>query len=487
MIALVAAALGCGAASLVAADPATPERIAEDFAAAAAAVVRRAEAAGASELAAVVRGWDLPAEGDRQIVLAIPPRPERPAAIDTPQEESLWEDFMAARRTRAAGLFGRALEAARPPRDPPRGSRGEQPPDARPCAAVGLVYRALRDDPDHAGARAAAGWVRRKDGWAWPAAARRLDRGDEFDPAFGWLPRGRLARYRDGQRHDRGRWISAADDAVRELTVERGRQFDSDHWEILSPAPLEAAAAVARRLEETRTVWLQIFGAAVAAPADFAARLAGRGRPAAGDPFAAVLCRSRGQYAAELEQLEPAIAGTEGLYWRPTETIWFSAEGDGPRAETVWHEATHQLFAEAAATSPLAGERCGFWAIEAAACHLESIRPAAFGWTVGGPDAGRLPAARRLLVEEEFQVPLEELAALGRAAFQADPRLERIYDQLAGLADFLMNGRGGRYREAFVQYLRRVYAGTDDPDTLPRLCGRPFAELDAEYRRHLAR
>jgi hypothetical protein len=153
----------------------------------------------------------------------------------------------------------------------------------------------------------------------------------------------------------------------------------------------------------------------------------------------------------------------------------------------VWHEATHQLCAEAGVASPLAGERSGFWALEAVACHMESIRPAAWGWTIGGRDAGRVPAARRLLVEEEFFVPLAELTALGREAFQADPRVGKIYDQLAGLADFLLNGHDGRYREAFVQYLRRVVTGTDDPDTLARFCDRSFADLDAEYRRHLSR
>jgi hypothetical protein len=45
-----------------------------------------------------------------------------------------------------------------------------------------------------------------------------------------------------------------------------------------------------------------------------------------------------------------------------------------------------------------------------------------------------------------------------------------------------MNARGGRYREAFVEYLSRVYSGTADPDTLARLCRRSLAELDAEYR-----
>lgn len=86
---------------------------------------------------------------------------------------------------------------------------------------------------------------------------------------------------------------------------------------------------------------------------------------------------------------------------------------------TIRHEAAHQLCAESRPTSPLAGEACGFWAIEAVACYLEAAEPAAWGWTVGwtvgGPDAGRMPAARRLLIEDGFHVPLEELASLGRA------------------------------------------------------------------------
>jgi len=117
---------------------------------------------------------------------------------------------------------------------------------------------------------------------------------------------------------------------------------------------------------------------------------------------------------------------------------------------------------------------------------MESIQPTAFGWTIGGRDAGRVPAARERLLEDGFYVPLEELAAMGRPALQADPRLPQIYSQIAGLADFFMNGQRGRYREAFVEHLSRVYAGTADPETLSRLCRRKYADLDAEYRRHLS-
>lgn len=451
-------------------------RLDEEFGERVAGIARRAEAAGAAEFAALVRGWAVPTLDDRQIVLAIPPRLERPEGIDA-KTEPLWEEFVAARRERAASTFAHAQAAA-----------------DRPCAAVELLHRTLRDDPEHARARAAAGYVRHGERWVRPETARRLGRGEEFDPAFGWQPKGRLARLRAGERLDRGRWITRAADDARRPTVADGRRFTSDHWEILSAAPLADAATLAAGLEETAEAWRQVFGATPVRPAERERQLGGRGRPAAREPFAAVLCADRPQYVAELGKVEPTIARTTAIYWRPTQTAWFCTGPDraddapaGIPLSTVYHEATHQLCAEAHDTSTLAGERCGFWAIEAAACHMESLTRTKFGWTVGGPDAGRVPAARTLLVEEEFHVPLEELCRLGRVDFQADDRLPRIYDELGGLADFLMNGKRGRYREAFVAYLARVYAGTADPDTLARLCETSSADLDAEYRRHLSR
>jgi hypothetical protein len=202
-----------------------------------------------------------------------------------------------------------------------------------------------------------------------------------------------------------------------------------------------------------------------------------------------MLLANREQYVAELEKLEPTIARTLGIYWSPTRTAWFIArqDADGDECSTVHHEATHQLFAEMRKTSPLAGERCGFWAIEAAACYMESLQPTDYGWTLGGRDAGRAPAARERLVDDGFYVPLEELCSLGRRELQADDRLPQIYSQISGLADFFMNGEQGRHREAFVEYLVRIYTGTVDADTLPKLCGSSFADLDDAYRRHMAR
>ena len=464
----------------------------QEYAAAEKDLVRRCEIDGHAELAAIIDAWKLPASEGRQLAVAIPPLIEAPACIDTEAERTIWNDFVAARRARAAGLYEHALFAAgghdrRPTRAELARPDSEAPPLAQgSCEAIRLVFLALRDDPDLERARAAAGWVRRGDRWEWPEAARRLDRGEAYDPTFGWMAKGTLARHREGERSLRGRWIQAADDDATLREVKHGRQFDADHWEIVSTAPPAATGELARSLEATRLVWLQVFGAFAAEPADLEKRLAGRGRVTPQTPHSAILCGSREQYIDELHTLEPRIAITDGLYWQPTASLWFFADPAAPPDATVRHEGFHQLFAESRPDflrlKAEPGRRSGFWAVEAAAIYAESIATTDFGWTIGGRDAGRGPAARKLLAEGRNPLPLAELAALGREAFQAHDRIADLYDQCGGLADFFMNARGGRYREAFVEYLSRVYSGTVDPDTLPRLCRRSFAELDAEYR-----
>jgi hypothetical protein len=443
-------------------------RLEAEFADRLAGLARRADAAGHADLVACIRDWPLPDETDRQFVLAIPAQLETPAFVAAADEAAIWSEFVAARRTHADAVFAHAAEE-------------------KPCAAIRLLHRVLRDDPDHEQAREAAGWVRTKAGWASPEAKRRRDRGDDYDPRYGWLPEGRLSRYRGGERHDRGRWITAAADDARTRTVAEGRRFTSDHWEITSTAPLTATAGVAATLEETHGIWRQVFGPLATPPRD--RRQPGRPRRANLEPLVAVLCADRRQYLAELEPHEPAIGITQGIYQAPTRTLWLVKAADDAAAAraTIRHEATHQLCAESRPTSPLAGEACGFWAIEAAACYLESAAATAWGWTLGGPNAGRMPAARRLLVEDGFHVPLEELTTLGRAAFQSDSRITSLYAELGGLADFFMNGDRGRHREAFVAYVARVYDGTADPDTLARLCDTRYADLDAAYRRHVSR
>ncbi|MBM4021658.1 MAG: hypothetical protein FJ284_05335 [Planctomycetes bacterium] len=456
---------------------------------------RRCEIEGHADLEAIIAAWRLPDTREHQVAFVIPAVVELPSCVDSDGERSIWNDFLAARRARADATFEHALFAARgharrPTRAELARPGAERPPlEQASCEAVRLLFLVLRDDPDHERARIAAGWVRRGDRWEWPAAARRLDKAETYDPAFGWLGKSKLARHHAGERFLRGRWVTAAEDDTRLREVAHGRQFDADHWEIVSTAPPAVTGAFAASLETTRLIWLQVFGSFSAEPADLERRFAGRGRSPPLPPHSAILCGSRTQYVDELGRLEPRVAVTDGIYWQPTATIWCFADPAAIPVETVRHEGFHQLFAESrpdiVRQRAEPGARVGFWAVEAAALYAESIRATSFGWTVGGRDAGRTPAARQRLVDDDFHVPLAELVALGREAFQASDRLADVYDQSAALADFFMNAAANRYRESFVEYLARVYAGTADTDTLARLCGRSLAELDAEYKDYL--
>jgi hypothetical protein len=466
---------------VTAAEPALPseQQLAEQWQTSAAALQQRAAEQGRAGLAALIEAWALPAPAERIVVVEIPPRLATPESISTPAAETIWRDFIAARRQRAEGLFALAVEAARSHAEGPRFIQ-------RSCEAIRLLALTLREDPEHARAREAGGWVKRNEDWVWPEVARRLDKGEIWSEEFGWLPRSRLARYQAGERYDRGRWVRAADVAAGPRPLDRAFAFASDHWQIRSTGSLQEAALLAREMEETFAIWLQVFGGFQTEPAGLERQFEGRGRPPIRGPFAAVLTADRQQYITEMGKLEPLIAQTLGIYWTPTHTSWFFV-GEERSKTTVHHEATHQLFGEMRKTSPLVGERCGFWAVEAVACFMESLQRTEFGWTLGGIDAGRVPAARQRLMEDSFYVPLEELTSLGRRAFQSRTDLPPLYSQISGLADFFMTGQQGRYREAFVEYLVRIYTGSVDPDTLSRLCKKDYAALDEEYRRHLSR
>ncbi len=70
---------------------------------------------------------------------------------------------------------------------------------------------------------------------------------------------------------------------------------------------------------------------------------------------------------------------------------------------------------------------------------------------------------------------------MSRKAFQSYEDLNLLYSQAAGMAFFRMFYNDGKYCNAFVSYLYTLYQGIDAPDTLERLTGKSFEELDKEY------
>ena len=175
----------------------------------------------------------------------------------------------------------------------------------------------------------------------------------------------------------------------------------------------------------------------------------------------------------------------------PSSAYFFA--GDQQYSGTLNHEATHQLFREMRPDAIPPGRKNNFWIVEAIACYMESLSqhrlldddPYGAYFTIGGENEGRVPAARKRLVDDNFYVPLRELSALGMDQLQHDPRLKMIYSQISGQALFLMHADAARYRPALLDYLIAVYTGRANPGTLEKLTGQRFEELDRQYREFL--
>ena len=349
--------------------------------------------------------------------------------------------------------------------------------------AYRLAYESLHLNPQLAPARKLLGYVKFRNQWRTPFEVRQLSAGKVWTDRFGWLSEDYVQRYAKDERYFRGRWMSAETEARLRADINQGWRVESEHYSIVTNRSLEAGVELSQQLEMLHEIWTQAFAGYVIDDAELVRRFDGKPPRSRGiKQHSVVHYKTRDEYIAALRKQKPGVEMSLGCYFDTERTTYFFA-GDEQDVGTVWHEATHQLFSESRPTARDVGRRNNFWVIEAVACYMESLldhTPEGYV-TLGEPHAGRLPAARERLLEDHFYVPLAELVAMGMDDLQADSRIARIYSQSAGLATFFLQTAEGKYREAFVGYLRAVYDGRADETTLARLVGPSYADLDAEY------
>src|SRR5262249_25561269 len=124
------------------------------------------------------------------------------------------------------------------------------------------------------------------------------------------------------------------------------------------------------------------------------------------------------QYIAALEAAQPQIEMSIGFYSDSAHTAYLYASDDA-YAGTLYHEETHQLFHEMLSGAHDPGRKNNFWIVEGIACYMESLaahrllddEPYGSYITLGGENGGRVPAARKRLLDDGFYVPFRELVA----------------------------------------------------------------------------
>jgi hypothetical protein len=417
-----------------------------------------------------------------------------PKLVETAAGQGWWQKFGELRRAQSEKLLNLADAALKA---------------KQRALAIELTREAVRENPDNLKARKILGFVQRGSRWVTPEAAKRLDAGQVWSEQFGWISAEQLPRYENGERFYRGRWISQTDDARLHSNIRSGWDVQSDHYEVTTNLGLEEGVQLTKRLEMLYDVWGQTFVTFYATPKEiegwFTAAADADGssssnekaaKPASGvvathqprKPHQVTYFRDKQQYIEALEPAQPKIAASLGFYSNSAKTAFFFPSEDEYKG-TLYHEATHQLFREMRSGAAESGRRNNFWIVEGIACYMESLveHPLVEGETygtyitLGGDNEGRLPAARKRMLDDHFYIPLHELIAFGMQPLQYDPRVQTIYSQSAGLATFLMQADGGKYRGALGDYLIAVYSDRAGPDTLEKLTGVKLEELDRQY------
>jgi hypothetical protein len=352
--------------------------------------------------------------------------------------------------------------------------------------AFGLALNAVQANPDYEPVRRLLGYQKIDDQWHTLYEARKLRAGFVWSDKFGWLPKANLPRYEKGERYCDGRWITAEEDAQRHSDIRSGWNIETEHYKIRTNHSIEAAVALGMKLERLHRLWQRLFIRYYASEADVVSLFEGRLKSVLNltRRHSVYLYRDRDDYNRSLRPLRSNIEISTGFYYdNPGRAYFFVGKDCDDRI--IHHEATHQLFHESRPVAPDVGRRFNFWIGEGIAMFMESLHREDGYDVLGGFDDERLHAAQYRLLVSKFFVPFEEFVDFSMDSLQADPRIRTLYSQAAGMAHFLIYYDHGRYREALVNYLTTVYSGRDDHDTLARLTGQDYSELDKQYREFL--
>ncbi len=359
----------------------------------------------------------------------------------------------------------------------------------RVILAMQMIHIALHADPDNEKLRNVLGFEFYEGEWRTEWEIEQLKRGRVNHSQFGWIPEKYVERYEAGERLYKGKWISAEQDAREHANIDDGWVVSTEHYDVQTNHSLEEGVRLSRRLELFYYVWKQVFIQYTASTSELAQRLEGKKLRYKEPRLKIVFFRDRRNYVETLVKNDPNVEVSVGFYDAPTRKCFFYMhDGSTPESErdmfrTVFHEGTHQLF-NCAKPVKFNG-RNNFWATEAVAIYMETLRREGNYHVLGDPLDVRVLAAKYRFFQSKFYMPIGNLAKLDTRTFQRAPYLKELYSQCGGMGYFFMHHDKGNYRDAFVAYLNEIYMGRSAPRTLFEMLGETPDSLDSQYEKML--
>ncbi|MGE3317500.1 MAG: DUF1570 domain-containing protein, partial [Planctomycetaceae bacterium] len=437
-------------------------------------VAKRCENSGFADEAAKIR--ELAGKPETRIlrVQPLPSSSQPDISANLPDDEKAWRTELRRLRTEYAKemylLSRRALKAG------------------YPSYAWQLVHETARQDPDHAIARRILGFKRQGDEWLTPFIAQMRRQNFVWHDQFGWLRKEQVKEYEAGKRYYR-RWMSVEQEAEIRRDFKNAWEVRTEHYLVKTNHSLERGVEIAKALENYHDFFIQTYAGFFNTPEQMQKlfQSAANGPSAANlrNPYEVHYYRTRDEYANRLRSKVPQIDITNGLYYTSDRVAYFYFDPKQDNSDTIYHEATHQLFYENIRQERAIAVNDNFWIIEGIACYMESFHEQEGQWTLGDPKHIRIDSARYRFLNDGYYVPLSQFAAMGMQAFQSNPNIQKNYSQAAGLAHFFMHYDDGRYRDALVEHISQLYRpdprGKNRVQSLEELTGTAFSELDREY------
>ncbi|GIX00522.1 MAG: hypothetical protein KatS3mg111_3854 [Pirellulaceae bacterium] len=373
--------------------------------------------------------WIIPPREDWTVLYL--PVPLADETVAAPAARSFARAFNATRRQFADQLYEMAQQAAR---------------QGREHDAFRLLWRTLRENPDHALAARVLGSL--------PAALTspsRVGMGRVTEPLFQWPARSY-------------------------------RTSTSAHFRVTSRAAADITGQVIEELELFHALWSQVFYPLWAPPGWLSEQLEGNNpQPLKRPPRAEVyLFADRTEYLHLLGGEEANIAVSVG-YYHPELRKSFFYPGEG-LSETLQHELTHQLLQQRCSVDDtLPGRESDIWLVEGVALYMESLRSRGTFWTVGGIDAPRVQVARYRGVRDGFWPSWPAYASAGLHDWKTNPQISLLYAHALGLTHALMDLAGDEKKRVLMATVADVYRGKGGSTGLVDLLGRQEEEAKERY------
>ncbi len=317
--------------------------------------------------------------------------------------------------------------------------------------AFDLYQTLISLDPDNERAHRGLGHERIDGVWYRAYEASMLHAGFAWHDRYAWVPVGHEERLAAGEIFDRG-WTSLVAADQKHSQVDDPWRLQSEHFTLISTAPLEQTAAVLQRLE---AVFLQVFR-------NF--DLFFRGEQGQRLIFGAAqldarlvvhLFASREQF---LEHADVPVDWAAGFYSPTRAASFFYCDGPTVSFSVLQHELVHQILGE------LSPGHAPSWLAEGAAVLLEDAFFAGALLSTGGlVDNGRVLRYARNLQAGGNEHSFRAILRYASGAQWDSGDISANYRAAGASVYFMMHVDGGRFRGDFLDMLYDAYHGAARP------------------------